>query len=99
MISKLTVEHKNIYEHVSFQEEMGNIDQKMESDQNLYPNLLSSTSLDKSDKGDKRRSSEDLFAVHDFNIEIDLEMPASSEYRGSLPPLPYTTVLNYFDCL
>lgn len=78
---------------------MGNIDQKMESDQNLYPNLLSSTSLDKSDKGDKRRSSEDLFAVHDFNIEIDLEMPASSEYRGSIPPLPYTTVLNYFDCL
>lgn len=76
---------------------MGNLDQKMESDQNLYPNLLSSTSLDKSDKGDKRRSSEDLFAVHDFNIEIDLEMPASSEYRGSLPP--YTTVLNYFDCL
>lgn len=59
-------------------EEMGNIDQKMESDQNLYPNLLSSTSLDKSDKGDKRRSSEDLFAVHDFNIEIDLEMPASN---------------------
>lgn len=78
---------------------MGNIDQKMESDQNLYPNLLSSSSLDKSDKGDKRRSSEDLFAVHDFNIEIDLEMPASSEYRGSLPPRPYTTVLNYFDCL
>lgn len=59
-------------------EEMGNLDPKMESDQNLYPNLLSSTSLDKSDKGDKRRSSEDLFAVHDFNIEIDLEMPASN---------------------
>lgn len=78
---------------------MGNIDQKIDSDQNLYPNLLSSTSLDKSDKGDKRRSSEDLFAVHDFNIEIDLEMPASSEYRSYLPPLPYTTVLNYFDCL
>lgn len=88
-----------IHEHVSFQEEMGNIDQKMEtSDQNQYPNLLSSTSLDKSDKGG-RRSSEDLFAVHDFNIEIDLDVPASSEYRGSLPPHSYTTVLNYFDCL
>lgn len=60
-------------------EEMGNIDQKMEtSDQNQYPNLLSSTSLDKSDKGDRRRSSEDLFAVHDFNIEIDLDVPASN---------------------
>lgn len=59
-------------------EEMGNIDQKMEtSDQNQYPNLLSSTSLDKSDKGG-RRSSEDLFAVHDFNIEIDLDVPASN---------------------
>lgn len=60
-------------------EEMGIKDQKMEtSDQNQYPNLLSSTSLDKSDKGDRRRSSEDLFAVHDFNIEIDLDVPASN---------------------
>ena len=32
-------------------------------------------------KGDKRRNSEDLFAVHDFNIEIDLEMPTTSKSK------------------
>ena len=62
------------------QEEIANKERMETSDQNQYPSLLSSTSPDKPDKG--RRSSEDLFAVHDFNIEIDLDVPAGSEYRS-----------------
>ena len=61
------------------QDEIANKERMETSDQNQYPTLLSSTSPDKPDKG--RRSSEDLFAVHDFNIEIDLDVPAGSEYR------------------
>ncbi|KAK3093788.1 hypothetical protein FSP39_020238 [Pinctada imbricata] len=43
-----------------------------QGDQNQLPSNKSPM------KGDKRRSSEDLFAVHDFNIEIDLEMPTTT---------------------
>lgn len=57
-------------------EEIANKERMETSDQNQYPTLLSSTSPDKPDKG--RRSSEDLFAVHDFNIEIDLDVPAGN---------------------
>ncbi|XP_048734690.1 RNA polymerase-associated protein RTF1 homolog [Ostrea edulis] len=48
------------------------------SDQNQFPIRLSGTSPEKLDRGDRRRTSEDLFAVHDFNIEIDLDVPTTN---------------------
>ncbi|XP_061172427.1 RNA polymerase-associated protein RTF1 homolog [Saccostrea echinata] len=45
------------------------------SDQNQFHIHLSGTGLE---KPDRRKSSEDLFAVHDFNIEIDLDVPATN---------------------
>lgn len=78
---------------------MKNINQKIKNNQNLYPNLLSNTSLNKSNKKNKRRSSKNLFAVHNFNIKINLKIPTNNKYKNSLPPLPYTTILNYFNYL
>lgn len=38
---------------------------------------------DKADTGGETRGSEDLFAVHDFDIKIDLDVPAS-KYKPQL---------------